>query len=173
MKVLPPVRQSGDQQALWEALHTGVIDMISTDHAPHTANDKAQSIWEAASGAPGVETMLPLLLDAANKGKCSLAEIADWCSAAPAARFGLAGKGAITPGSWADITFVDMSRNWEIQPERLHTMAGGTPFAGWQGKGAPVLTLLRGKVVAREGAPIGEPAGQWARPCLSYTHGNV
>lgn len=167
MKVLPPVRQAADRAALWAALRCGTLDMVATDHAPHTTDDKAKGLWDAAAGAPGVETLLPMLLAAARRGTCTLPQIVRWCAEAPAIRFGIAGKGRLTPGAWADMVLVDLQRPWEIKPQRLHSLSASaetTPFHGWTGNGAPVMTLLHGRVVAQDGEPVGQPAGQWVHP---------
>lgn len=167
MKVLPPIRYDRDQQKLWEGLHYGAIDTVATDHAPHTEDEKARPLAEAASGAAGVETMLPLLLNAVHQGRCTLQDIALWCAEAPASRFGLHGKGRITPGAWADLVLVDMEKNWMIEANSLHSLSPQNPFCGQQGRGAPVCTFLRGQVIAAEGEPVGEPTGEWVRPIYS------
>lgn len=164
MKILPPIRHRTDQMALWQGLADGDIDLVATDHAPHLVEEKEGTVWDAAAGAPGVETLFPLMLDAARRGQCTLSDVALWCSAKPAALFGLRDKGRIKPGAWADLVLVDAAREWTIQPERLHSISHTTPFRGWRGRGAPALTLLRGVVVAREGEPVGCATGRWVRP---------
>lgn len=164
MKVLPPVRHRADQEALWQGLARGDIDIIATDHAPHLESDKEGPAWDAAAGAPGVETLLPLLLERARQGSYTLSDIARWCAAAPAARFGLEGKGCIKPGAWADLVLVDLGKEWVLEGKNLHSRCRTIPFEGRTGYGAPVLTLLRGRVVAQEGQVVGNPTGSWVRP---------
>ncbi len=163
MKVLPPIRRQRDQDQLWQGLHTGALDTIATDHAPHLPEEKAADIWNAPGGAPGVETLLPLMLEAVHRGKCTLCDIVRWCCARPAAIFGLSGKGHLRPGAMADIAIVDLERPWHVQNERLHSLARSSPFADWRGRGLPVATLVRGQTVARNGEPVGEPTGRWLR----------
>lgn len=163
MKVLPPVRHQNDQDRLWYGLRSSVIDVVATDHAPHLASEKAASLWDAPGGAPGVETLLPLMLEAVHQGRCSLSDIVRWCCANPAIIFGLQGKGHLRPGAWADIVIVDLAKPWCIQAEELHSLSRSTPFAGLRGRGAPVATFLRGRLVARDGEPVGKPSGRWIR----------
>lgn len=165
MKVLPPVRTADDQAALWQGLHAGALDIVATDHAPHTDADKAGSIWQSASGAPGVETLLPLMLNAAANGRCTLCDIVRWCSYMPAHLFALPGKGVIAPGYQADMVFIDMQAEWQVQPEQLHSRSAITPFAGFRGKGRVVDVYLHGQLVARDGELTGAiPSGRWLRP---------
>ncbi|NLN20324.1 MAG: allantoinase AllB [Firmicutes bacterium] len=170
MKILPPIRGQKDQDRLWQGLHAGVLDIIATDHAPHLPEEKATDIWNAPSGAPGVETLLPLMLEAVHRGKCTLSDIVRWCCARPAAIFGLHGKGHLRPGAWADIVIVDPEKTWHIQNERLHNLARSSPFVNWRGRGMPVVTLLRGQIVARDGEPMGEPTGRWLRSDRGHHH---
>jgi len=163
MKVLPPVRHQDDQDQLWYGFRSGVLDIIATDHAPHLASEKESGVWEAPGGALGVETLLPLMLEAVRQGRCSLCDIVRCCCANPATIFSLQGKGHLRPGAWADIVMVDLSKHWCIETEQLHSLARSTPFVGWRGQGAPVATLLRGRLVARDGEPVGKPSGRWIR----------
>ncbi len=170
MKVLPPVRSRADQAALWQGLRRKALDVVATDHAPHTAGDKIGSIWTAAAGAPGVETMLPLLLDAAAQGRCSLADIVRWCSYNPARLFRLAGKGEIASGADADLVLVDMAGEWAIDPAQQHSLSPCTPFAGRRGRGRIVAVYLRGNLLVAEGQLTGTaPAGRWLRPATRPT----
>jgi dihydroorotase len=164
MKVLPPVRSRVDQLALWEGLHDGAIDMIATDHAPHTPADKAKDLAVAAAGAPGVETLLQLLLDASQDGQCTVTDIARWCAYVPAQIFGLASKGKICPGARADLVVVDTQAPWTIDQQQLHSKPCVSPFHGWHGVGMARHTVLAGKVVMTDSRLVGQPQGIWVKP---------
>ena len=153
----PPLRDEARREGMWERLVAGEIDIVATDHAPHTAAEKDGSIWETASGVPGVETMLPLLLAAAERGDISHDRVAAVTARRPAAIFGLERKGRIAPGYDADLVLVDPERRREIDAADLHTAATWTPFAGMTGV-FPSRTFVRGTVVFEDGtfnAPIG------------------
>ncbi len=162
-KVLPPIREQADAEALWRALTSGLLDIVASDHAPHTAEEKARSsIWEVAAGTTGVETLLPLLLDQAAAGRLQAEDVVRLLCTRPAELFGLAPrKGHLLPGADADFVLVDPSATWTIQPEALHSRGRNTVFAGRQVRGRVVATWLRGQLVARDGELVGEPAGRW------------
>jgi dihydroorotase (multifunctional complex type) len=163
MKMNPPVRYRGHQEALWEGLKTGVIDMLATDHAPHAPEEKfKENVWEAISGFPGVETALPLMLTEVNAGRFTLNDYARWASENPARSWGLyPRKGTLMVGSDADLVVVDLSRESVIRAEALHSKSKLTPFDGVKVKGLPVMTVVRGQVVMREGEITGSPG--WGR----------
>ena len=146
LKMNPPLRSRADNDALWQALRTGAIDILASDHAPHLPEEKREDIWEAPPGVPGVETMLPMMLMAVKKNHISLERLVDALSARPAKIFGLAGKGRIERGMDADLVIVDSKAVTEINADRLHSRAEWTPY---QGKEAifPRMTIVRGRVV--------------------------
>ena len=146
LKMNPPLRRKADNDALWQALRSGKIDILASDHAPHLPEEKRDDIWEAPPGVPGVETLLPLMLMAVKKNHISLERLVDAVSARPAKIFGLAGKGRIERGMDADLVIVDSKAVTEINADRLHSRAEWTPY---QGKQAifPRMTILRGRVV--------------------------
>ena len=146
LKMNPPLRRKADNDALWQALRSGKIDILASDHAPHLPEEKREDIWEAPPGVPGVETMLPLMLIAVKKNLISLERLVDAISARPAKIFGLAGKGKIERGMDADLVIVDSKAVTEINADRLHSRAEWTPY---QGKQAifPKMTIVRGRVV--------------------------
>jgi dihydroorotase (multifunctional complex type) len=146
-QVNPPLRAQEEVDALWAQSDT--IDMIATDHAPHTLDEKANT--SPPSGMPGLETMLPLLLDAAHHGRLSLPDIARWTSTRPAEIFDLVDKGRIEPGCHADLTLVDLDHEWTIQNGGLQTRCGWTPFAGRTVQGSIRQVYLRGKQVFASG----------------------
>lgn len=151
IRVNPPVREAADGQAIWQALQTGVVDMISTDHAPHTPEEKHNvNIWEADCGFPGVETQMPLMLSEVASDRMTLEHYVKISSANPARAFGLwPVKGRIAVGAHADIAVVDMSQQETISASRLHSRGKVTPFDGRPTFGAPIHTLVRGRFVQR------------------------
>ena len=152
IRVNPPVRTKGDSEEIWKALNNGTIDMISTDHAPHTAAEKMKrNIWEADCGFPGVETQMPLMLTAVNNGKISLEHYVKVSSENPARAFGLwPQKGIISVGAHADITVVDMQKKEIIKAANLHSRGKITPFENFETTGAPIHTVVRGRFVQRD-----------------------
>jgi dihydroorotase len=152
IRVNPPVREARDSTAIWEALRSGVVDMIATDHAPHTPEEKRRPrIWDADCGFPGVETQMPLMLTSVARGDISLEDYVRMSAVRPAQAFGLwPVKGRIAAGAHADIAVVDLDRREVIRAERLHSKAKITPFEGVETTGAPVHTLVRGTFVQRD-----------------------
>ncbi|HEY8162792.1 MAG TPA: dihydroorotase [Methylocystis sp.] len=147
----PPVREARHRDALWEGLRQGVVDVIGSDHAPHTLEEKAQPYPKSPSGMTGVQTLVPLLLDAVNCGRLTLARFVDLTSAGPLRIFGMAGKGRIARGYDADFTIVDMKRREIIRNEWIASRVGWTPFHGVEVAGWPVGTFVRGARVMWEG----------------------
>ena len=162
MKALPPIRSRADREALWQGLREGTLDAVATDHAPHRIRPaRAESVWDPPFGIAGVQTMLPLLLDSALRGDCRVEEVVRWSSANPARAYGLyPRKGALVPGADADVVLVDPKLQWRIDAPWWKGKSMNTPFWGRQGLGAPVLTVLRGRVVAENGKVVGEPSGE-------------
>jgi len=163
LRVNPPIREPGHREPLFAALLDGTIDMLATDHAPHLPEEKQRkNIWDCGCGFPGVETAMPLLLTEINRGRMTLEQYVRASSANPARAFGLyPRKGAIAVGSDADIAVVDMARTALIAPERLHSRSKVTPFADRAVQGVPVMTLVRGRVVMRDGDIVAPPG--WGR----------
>jgi len=147
----PPLRSPRDNEVLWQALLDGVLDFIATDHAPHTLEEKAQPYPNSPSGMPGVETSLPLLLTQAKEGRCTIAQVANWMSTAPAKAYKMVGKGAIAPGLDADLVLVDMETYRPVLTSELATKCGWTPFEGWNLTGWPVTTIVGGKIAYDRG----------------------
>ncbi len=170
-KVNPPIRSQADQDALWQAIADGVITHVTTDHAPFSRAEKAASIGNfpaAPPGAPGIEFMLPAMLDAVAAGRLSLKAAHDLLCANGARRYGIwPRKGALLPGSHADITLVDPAAETVITPETLHTNARDCAqlFAGRRMRGKVVRTILAGRTVFANGEITGAPgAGRFIRP---------
>lgn len=168
-KTDPPLRSEEDRRRLWEALRGGLIDVVASDHAPYTEEEKErgwEDIFEAPSGGVGVETVLPLLLDSVNRGLITLRRVAEVFSQNPARLLGLyPKKGVIALGVHGDLALVDPKREFKIRGERLHSRQRRTPFEGYKGKGMPVKTILRGEIIMDEGeilAPRG--FGEFLQP---------
>ncbi len=150
-KMNPALRSKEDVNALWKAINDGTVDCIATDHAPHTKEEKEADYWEAPSGVPGLETMLPLLLDAVNKGRMTLQQLARLTSENPARLFGIKNKGRIAIGADADLVIVDMNKEEKVKNEELFTKCKWSPFNGWKLKGRPVTTIVKGNIVYDDG----------------------
>lgn len=149
VKMKPSLKTSLDQSALWKAITNGLVDTIGSDHAPHTREDK-QSV-SSPYGVPGVETMMPLLFNAHHQNKISLEKIVKLCSENPAKIFGLQYKGFIKKGYDADLSVVDLNLTKKVDEEKLFTKCGWSPFANWQLKGWPVMTIVGGNIVYNQG----------------------
>lgn len=164
----PPLRSEERRKKVFERVRDGTVDIVATDHAPHTRAEKEAGIREAPSGVPGVETMLPLLLAAAERGELSRERVRDLTAANPARVFDLPRKGRVKEGMDADLALYDPERVEEIRGEDLHSKAGWTPFEGREGV-FPELTLVRGSVVyeragdREESEAFGEAVGRNVR----------
>jgi len=164
MRINPPVRRrsEGHGEALLAGLASGRVTGIGTDHAPHTPEEKRHDdIWQAASGFAGVETSLGLFLThGVHAGRMTLEQYVRASSEGPARTWGLyPRKGAIAIGSDADLTIVDLERRDVIEASRLHGRNPLTPFEGRRTQGAPIATIVRGRVVMRDGELVGHPQG--------------
>ncbi len=155
----PPIRDESHRLALWEAVRTGVIDVIGSDHAPHTREEKDKIYPDTPSGMPGVQTLATILLDHVNKGNLTLERFIDLTASGPQRIFGIAGKGRIARGYDADFTIVDMGLTREIQNKWIASTCGWTPFDGMKTKGWPVATILRGRTIMRDFASVGTAGG--------------
>src|SRR5690606_29747197 len=145
-----PIRDARHREALWRAVAEGVVDVIGSDHAPHTLEEKGQAYPASPSGMPGVQTLVPVMLDHVAAGRLSLERLVDLTSAGPARAFGLAGKGRIATGYDADFTIVDLAARRRIEEGWLASKCGWSPFTGMTVTGWPVMTVIRGQVVMRE-----------------------
>ncbi len=156
----PPVREARHREALWQAVADGVIDVIGSDHAPHTREEKEQAYPASPSGMPGVQTLVPLMLDHVNAGRLSLERFVDLTGAGPNRIYGIAGKGRIALGYDADFTIVDLKARRTITNGWMETRCGWTPFDGMTVTGWPKATVVRGNIVMREDELLGPPAGR-------------
>ncbi|OQW55011.1 MAG: dihydroorotase [Proteobacteria bacterium SG_bin9] len=147
----PPVRDASHRDMIWYGIHQGIIDVLGSDHAPHTAEEKAKVYPASPSGMTGVQTLVPIMLDHVNAGRLSLARFVDLTSAGPARLFNMAMKGRIAAGYDADFTIVDLKREETITNKWIASRAGWTPYDGVKVKGWPVGTFVRGQRVMWQG----------------------
>ena len=159
LQMNPPVRHAGHRAALWRGLDQGVVDVLGSDHAPHTLEEKAKPYPDSPSGMTGVQTLVPIMLDHVAAGRLSLARFVDLTSAGPARIFGIACKGRIAVGYDADFTVVDLARRQRIENGWIASRAGWTPYDGRTVTGWPVGTIVRGRRVAWEGELVEAGAG--------------
>jgi len=162
-QINPPVRDGAHREALWAGVRDGTVDTIGSDHAPHTLEEKLGPYPESPSGMPGVQTLVPVMLDHVNAGRLSIERFVDLTSHGPQRVYGLAGKGRIAAGYDADLTLVDMGREQEISESWLASRCGWSPYTGKRVKGWPVATLVRGAVVMRDGEITASAEGRPAR----------
>ena len=148
----PPIRESRHRDALWDAVRQGLIDVIGSDHAPHTREEKEKTYPDTPSGMPGVQTLATILLDHVNAGRMTLERFVDLTSAGAQRIFDIAGKGRIALGYDADFTIVDLKLKKKIENRWIASKCGWTPFDGMETTGWPVATIIRGKTVMRNGA---------------------
>ena len=141
----PSVKTAQDRAALWSGLQDGTLQVVATDHAPHTVEEKAQPYGKAPSGMPSIENSLAFLLHAYNQGRCTLAQIAEWTSRAPADIWKIQGKGRIAEGMDADLVAVDLNKSQTIRNEDQLTKAGWSPWDGETWTGWPVGTWVMGR----------------------------
>lgn len=161
IRVNPPVREKRNQEPLWQALMDGTIDMVATDHAPHTPEEKTRNdIWTVDCGFPGVELQMPLMLTAVNEGRLSISDYVRLSAANPAKIWGLhPRKGTIQPGADADLALVDLGRVWTVDDAKLQSRSKISPWHGRPVKGLPVHTLVRGRFVMRDRALMSDARG--------------
>jgi len=162
-KFTPPARarSNADEQQMWNALRSGSLTHISTDHAPSTIHQKQQdSIWDAPFGLPGLDTTMPFLVDAAVQGRLSFEDVVRVYAAAPAKRYGLhPRKGALESGFDADVVLVDPSGSWDLTNDSVISKAGWSPFAPRRFAGRVERVFLRGQEISVAGEPTGERGG--------------
>lgn len=159
VKFAPPARSRETVAEMWRLLQGGWIDTVATDHAPYSREAKEAGLEDmlvAPNGIPGLETMVPLMLTGVNEGRLSLERLASVMSENPARIYGIyPKKGALLPGSDGDVVVVDMKRRRRIRGEELLTACGWSPYEGYEVKGMPVLSLIRGNIVLEDGEVVG------------------
>ncbi len=159
----PPIRDASHQPGLWRAIEMGVADVLGSDHAPHTREEKARPYPASPSGMPGVQTLVPVMLTHVAEGRLSLERFVDLTSHGAQRVFGLAGKGRLAEGYDADLTIVDLKARRTITHGAMATRSGWTPFDGFEAKAWPMATIIRGTVVMRDDEVVAEGTGQPAR----------
>lgn len=157
----PPIRDKRHLEAAWAAVRNGTVDVIGSDHAPHSRAAKERPWPNTAAGLTGVQTIVPVMLDHVSSGRLSLMRLVDLMCAGPARVYGAVNKGRLSVGYDADFTLVDMAKSREITNDWIASPCGWTPFDGYRCQGWPVGTIIRGQVAMRDdevlGAPIGKP----------------
>ena len=159
----PPIRTADHRDGLWAGVANGVADVVGSDHAPHTREEKARPYPASPSGMPGVQTLLPILLTHAAEGRLSMERLVDLTSHGANRIFGIADKGRLAVGYDADLTLVDLKARRTITHDWMATRAGWTPFDGFEAKGWPMATIIRGTVVMRDDEIVTGGAGKPVR----------
>ena len=156
----PPIRDKFHYDRLWYAVKNNLNDTIGSDHAPHLKENKEKKYPNSPSGMPGVQTLMPVMLNHVNDGKLSLVQLMNSVCENPVKIFGIKGKGFIKEGFDADFTIVDMKKKIKIKNENIESKCGWSPFNGFEFKGAPVTTIIAGKIKMSDGKILGEPDGK-------------
>ena len=159
----PPVRDAAHRDGIWYGIAQGIIDVLGSDHAPHTLAEKAKTYPASPSGMTGVQTLVPVMLDHVNAGRLSLARFVDLTSAGPARLYNIACKGRIAAGYDADLTVVDLKRRETITNQWIASRAGWTPYDGMTVTGWPVGTFVRGQRVMWQGELLTPATGEPVR----------
>jgi dihydroorotase len=147
----PPIRNPANASGLWSGLHQGIIDIIATDHAPHTLAEKSQPYPNSPAGMPGVETSLPLMLTAMQAGQCTLAQVQQWMCSGPAQVYGIKNKGQLAEDFDADLALVDIETTRPVRDNEVFSRAAWSPYAGRELTGWPNYTIVGGQVVFDNG----------------------
>ena len=159
----PPIRGAAHQAGLWRGIAQGVADVLGSDHAPHTIEEKDRPYPASPSGMPGVQTLVPVMLTHVAAGKLSLERFVDLTSHGPQRVFGIAGKGRMAMGWDADLTLVDLKARRTLTHAAMATRSGWTPFDGMETTGWPVATIIRGRAVMRDDQIVAPSLGQAVR----------
>jgi dihydroorotase len=163
MRVNPSIKTPEDRDGIWRALLDGSVDTLASDHAPHSEEEKWRpSVWDALSGFPGVETLVPVMLNEVSRGRLPITRLVDATAERPARIYGIyPRKGSLEVGSEADAIVVNLDTRWTIQDRNLHSKTRVSPWDGYEVTGAVDTTIVRGMVVARDGQPVGAPRGRF------------
>jgi dihydroorotase len=159
----PPVRDDSHRQGIWGGIAQGIVDVLGSDHAPHTREEKEHAYPATHSGMTGVQTLVPIMLDHVNAGRLTLERFVDLTSAGPKRLFGIASKGRIAVGYDADFTVVDLKRRETIRNDWIASRCGWTPYDGVTVTGWPIGTVVRGRRVMWDGSLIATSAGEAVR----------
>jgi dihydroorotase len=156
----PPLRKPCHREALWRGLNERLIDVVGSDHAPHTLAEKGGIYPQTPSGLPGVQTLLTVMLEHVHAGRLSLERLVELTSSGPANVFGIENKGSIEVGCDADFAIVDLKERRKITDDWIVSRCGWSPYSGMETRGWPVATVLRGALVARDGEVSATSAGE-------------
>ena len=159
----PPIRERKHQDALWAALNSGIVDIVASDHAPHTLDEKSQTYPKSPSGTPGVQTLVPIMLNHVNNGKLTLATLVRLWSYGPERIHKISNKGRIKEGYDADFTIVDMEKEMVIKNSQQRSKSKWTPYDGMKVKGWVTHTILRGNCVMQDDEILSKPLGQMVK----------
>ena len=156
----PPIRDKSHYDRLWYAIKNNYNDTIGSDHAPHLKKNKEKTYPNSPSGMPGVQTLMPVMLNHINEGKLTLEQLINFVCENPVKIFGIKNKGFIKEGYDADFTIVDMNKKIVIKNEKIESKCGWSPFHEFEFKGTPVAAIIAGQIKMREGKIIGDPTGK-------------
>lgn len=156
----PPIREKRHLEALWKAVQTGIVDVMGSDHAPHTREEKSQKYPGTPSGMPGVQTTVPLMLNHVHEGRLSLERFVELMTLGPCRVFNVLNKGRIAPGFDADFTIVDLKAERTIENKWIAGRSGWTPFDGMKVRGWPKMTIVRGHLVMQDDQLLESPRGE-------------
>jgi len=159
----PPIREAHHRAGLWRGVAMGVADVLGSDHAPHTLEEKARPYPASPSGMPGVQTLVPVMLNHVAEGRLTLERFIDLTSHGQQRVFGIAGKGRLAEGYDADLTIVDLKARRTLRHEDMATRSGWTPFDGLEVTGWPMATIIRGRVVMRDDEVVAPALGEPVR----------
>jgi dihydroorotase len=159
----PPIRDQYHVDGLWRGISGGIADVLGSDHAPHTLEEKAKPYPQSPSGMPGVQTLLPVMLNHVANGRLSLERLVDLTSAGAQRVFGVAGKGRMAEGFDGDVTLVDLKAKRVLQHKDMRSRCGWTPYDGMEVTGWPKATIIRGTVVMRDDEIIRPSRGEACR----------
>ncbi len=158
LTMMPPLRNQTDIETLWQGITQRAVDVIGSDHAPHTLEEKsADSIWDVKVGVPGLETTLPLMLTMIKKNRLTLGRLVELLAEKPAELFKLKGRSELARGMKADFAVVDLKAKFTIDPSTFHSKAKYSPYKGWEVQGKPVKTYVNGHLVMDEGEIVAKP----------------
>jgi len=156
----PPIRDKSHYDRLWYAVKNNFNDTIGSDHAPHLKVNKDKEYPNSPSGMPGVQTLIPVMLNHVNNGKLTLEQLMNLVCENPVKIFGIKNKGFIKESFDADFTIIDLNKIIEIKNEKIESKCGWSPFDGYKFKGTPVVTIINGQIKMKDGIILGDPTGK-------------
>ncbi len=160
LKMNPPLRNRADVDSLWEALLDGTVPMIATDHAPHLKKEKLRGYRDAPAGVPGVEMVLPLLLDSVHKNMIDIHDVVSFLCEGPAKVYGVKNKGQLREGYDADLVVIDMEMARTVHDKNIVSKCGWTPYNGMDIRGWPIMTFVGGHLMMENGSIVSGKTGQ-------------